>query len=191
MTMKVWLSLIEDPRERELYERFYDDHPTFQEAPAGAKKHHWWRGGLEQHSVEMCEVAQALLNKFKWKVKMSDVVQVIFLHDFPKVWSFRPVDPMLDEDVVDNQEFVYEKEVHTILTPEHELAAYLTRWGLPVSDQVWSAVIFAEGGYAQANFGYGGTNRTSDTVNLKNPLAAFIHALDMLSSQVAHHGEEL
>jgi hypothetical protein len=187
------LYMIEPSTEAQKYVDFYNSHPAFATVPAGAKWHHWWKGGLEEHLKEMIGMGLDLLELYpgdlNGKINRSDVIIACFLHDFAKIWAYVPIS---EEDrqknpkkYLEKQEFKYSEDAFRILPDEHKTLLELARHGIAPSDKQWSAVIFSEGGYSDANFGYANTRTTAGNhVNTDNALAPFIHMLDMYSSQI-------
>jgi hypothetical protein len=190
-SVREYLLILSDEELRQKFVAFYDAHPFFEKCPAGAKHHHWWESGLSQHCVEMLGLAEDLFTLYPGKYTaftFDEVTQAVFLHDFPKIWWYRLI---TDEERIskpdkfkENQVFTYTEGADHILDAEGRLAAYLMRWLLAVSDRVWSAVLFAEGGFSKSHFKFGGVSQTSANVGKNNPLTAFIHCLDLMSSQI-------
>lgn len=180
--------------DRDKWLLFYDFHrELFESVAAGARHHHWWKGGLQDHCLEMLNLAEDIFGRYYNRfssINFNDVILTVFLHDFAKIWWYRPITAeeraAKPDKFKEKQEFTSVEGCDRILDAEGRLAAYLMRWpgGLPISDTVWSAVVFAEGGFAKTNFSFGGTTRTSDTVFSSNKLATLVHCLDMISSQI-------
>jgi hypothetical protein len=190
-TIREWLASMSDPYP-EQYLPFHDDHLDFDHVCAGAKHHHWWRGGMADHVKEMIGYALDLYDLYpgdlKDKVDRDEIIQACYLHDFAKIWTYREI---TDEDREKNpskyleaQVFTYQNGQFDIVDEESKTLLELGRWGIVPSEQVWSAVLFAEGGYADRNFTFGGPTSTGATVMARNPLAVIVHMADMYSSQV-------
>jgi hypothetical protein len=189
------VQVVDDPLQNGLL-RLHDDHPFFREAPAGAKHHHWWKGGLDEHCVEMIGVGLDLMDLYLGDVTVTkdDLITAVFLHDFSKVWLYRPITFEERERKPDKfkpqQVFTYTEGATDILDAEHLTVVTLARYGIPVTPQQWSAVVFAEGGFSKAHFGFAGQRtHTGGRVNHDNPLAAFISMLDLYSAMLL--GQEL
>lgn len=189
-TLREYLSQIEPVEMAEQYLQFYDAHTFHKEVCAGARHHHWWKGGLEAHLCEMIGVGLDMMNLYPgdFDFSESDVIISVFLHDFAKVWLYREITPQDRERTPgkfkENQVFTYRDGAFDILDAENKILLELSRTGIAPTDKQWSAVLFAEGGYSKANFGYQGRTNTGNTVNHANHLAPFIHILDMYSSQL-------
>jgi hypothetical protein len=171
------------------YVLFLIDHPVFLTVCAGAKHHHWWTGGLEQHVREMI---QFMLDQLKrWPgayegITATDCIIAAFLHDFDKVWAYVE---LTDEQSASGkfhpkQVFTYADSSRGILDGLSRTLLELARAGIVPTDEQWSAVLFAHGGYSDANFGYNGRTKVGDTVNSFNKLAVLLNMADMYSSQV-------
>lgn len=185
------LYMIEPSNLAQKFVDFYNAFPAFREVPAGAKHHHWWKGGLEEHCKEMIGIGFDLMELYPGdlnKFTKSDLIIAIFLHDFAKVQMYIPITPedrkKAPDKYLKQQEFKYTKGKFNILDHESWTIVQLSNHGVPVTEHQWSAVVFGEGGYADANFGYNGRTRTADTVMSSNPLAVFISMLDAYSSQI-------
>lgn len=191
-SMADYIAMLTDEHESPSWISFYEAHrEAFEKAPAGAKQHHWWKGGLHDHCTEMLGLAEDLFVLYPGKfngLHFDEVIQTVFLHDFPKIWWYREITSeeraAKPDKFHEKQVFTYVEGVDRILDAEGKLAAYLTRWPLPVSDRVWSGVLFAEGGFSKAHFKFGGTTGTSASVAKNNPVATIIHCLDLISSQL-------
>jgi len=190
--MYAYLSSLNDPILRASYMDFYKDHVYFNRVCAGAKHHHWWIGGLDEHCSEMIGVAFDLFDLYpgdlKNKITKDDIVIAVFLHDFAKIWTY---ELLTDEDrekapkkYLEQQLFRPFTGAFNIVDEESKTLLELGRYGIVPTDLQWSAVLFAEGGYADANFTFNGASRTGATVMNNNPLAVIVHIADMYSSQI-------
>jgi hypothetical protein len=185
------LYMIQDAKLAQKYVEFYRAHSAFAEVPAGARHHHWWKGGLEEHCKEMIGLGFDLMELYPGDLTTftkDDVIITVFLHDFAKIWAYIPVTDAererAPERYLPGQQFRYIKDHFRKLTDEHKTILELCNNGIPVTEKQWSAVIFCEGGYADANFSFAGTSFTSQHVLSQNPLAVFMHMLDLYSSQI-------
>lgn len=192
MSMEDILWMIEPPELAKQYVEFYNAHPAFAEVCAGARHHHWWKGGLEEHVKEMVGLGFDMLELYSGDltgIDASDIVICCFLHDFSKIWTY---EPLTEEDrkrfpnrYLKKQEFKYtQKQPFGFVDEETKCFLELAKHGIHLTERQASAILFCEGGYSDRNFGYGGTTRTGDQVMANNPLAVFMHVLDMWSSQV-------
>lgn len=172
------------------YVRFYNAHPFHKEVCAGAKHHHWWKGGLEDHLREMIGIGFDIMDLYPGDFTFSktDLTIAVFLHDFGKVWTYRFI---TDEDRAknpkrfkDNQIFTYTDGQFNILDAENRILLELSRHGITPTDEQWSAVIFAEGGFSAAMYDFAGRSETGNTVFAKNHLATFVSVLDQWSAQI-------
>jgi len=191
-----YLDQIQDPVLRTGLRALYEAHPFFSEAPAGARHHHWWAGGLENHCTEMIGLGLDLMDLYSGDVSFSkdDLITTVFLHDFSKVWIYRYITPEEREKKPKTfnpkQVFTYRAGATDILDAEGLTATTLMRFGIPITDRQWSAVLFAEGGFSSARFGFAGQpTHTGTRVTHENALAAFVAMLDSYSSQLL--GQEL
>jgi hypothetical protein len=186
------LRMIEPSSTAQKYVDFYKTHPVFAAVPAGARHHHWWKGGLEEHCKEMIGIGFDLLQLYagdlNGQVSRSDIIIAVFLHDFAKIWAYIPI---TEEERAKNpdkylpgQQFRFVKDKFRTLTDEHKTAVELMQYGVPVTEKQWSAVIFSEGGWSDAHFSFEGRSFTSQHAFSSNPLAVVMHILDLYSSMI-------
>lgn len=180
---------------RDLYLKLHRDHSHnihYDRVCAGAKHHHWWLGGMADHVKEMIGYALDLYSLYpgdlSHKVTRDDIIIACYLHDFAKVWGYEEI---TDEDrekdpkkYLEQQLFKSSNWAFKLIDQESKTLLELARFGIVPTERQWSAVLFAEGGYADANFTIGGLTRTSETVMSSNPLAVITHMADMYSSQI-------
>lgn len=171
---------------------FHREHAYYDQVCAGAKHHHWWIGGMADHVREMIGVSLDMLDLYygdlQGRVTESDIIIACYLHDFAKIWTYefltdddREADPKRYKE---NQLFRPLNGAFDIVDEESKTLLELARSGIVPSEKQWSAVLFAEGGYADRNFTINGLSRTGDTVMARNPLAVIVHMADMYSSQI-------
>ncbi len=189
-SIRQYLEQIEPRELAEKYLEFYDAHPFYKEAPAGARHHHWWKGGLEEHVREMIGIGLDLMDLYTgdFTFTKTDLIIVTFLHDFDKIWIYRYI---TQEERTTNpkkykekQLFTYVEGVNNILDGYSLKLLELGRASIIPTNEQWSAIMFHEGGYASANFDYQGRTHTSNTVMHCNHLVPFISMLDMYSAMI-------
>jgi hypothetical protein len=183
------LSAIEPKELGRRYVLFLVDHPDFLTVCAGAKHHHWWYGGLAEHVLEMIQFMLKQLRDFPVAyegITTSDCIIAAFLHDFDKTWAYVGLTYEQHESgkFKQKQLFTYADNSKGILDGLSKTLLELARAGIVPTDQQWSAVLFAHGGYSDANFGYTGRTKVGDTVNGFNKLAVLLNMADMYSSQI-------
>jgi len=190
--MREYLTSLSEPGLADDYTRFHDHHLFFEQVCAGAKHHHWWVGGLDQHCCEMVGVALDMFDLYKGdlngKITRDDIIIAIYLHDFAKIWTYVRI---TDEErakspnrYLEQQLFKPTSGAFNIVDEESKTLLELSRFNITPSEKQWSSVLFAEGGYSDRNFTIAGLSRTSDTVMSSNPLAVITHIADMYSSQI-------
>jgi hypothetical protein len=183
-----YLKLLDPPELAQKYLALYDANPFHREVCAGAKHHHWWKGGLEDHLREMIGLGFDLMELYPgdFTFTKTDLIIAIFLHDFHKIWDYRYLtaeDRERDKRILDKQVFTTLK--HTPLVDKaSKTLLEIGKYGIVPTETQWSAVLFAEGGFSDGHFRFGGTTRLGDYVNAKNPLAAFAHVCDLYSAQI-------
>lgn len=186
------LNRIEPPELADKYVAFHKEYSYYDTVCAGAKHHHWWRQGMADHVCEMIGVGLDLYRMYsgdlQGRITESDIIIACYLHDFAKVWTYEEI---TDEDrerapkkYLEQQLFKPVTGAFNLIDEESKTLLALARAGIVPSEAQWSAVLFAEGGYADANFTINGLSRTADTVMSHNPLAVIIHMVDMYSSQI-------
>ena len=171
------------------YIRFFVKHPSFFTVCAGVKHHHWWAGGLVDHVLEIIFFMREQLTSFPYDyigITVSDCIIVALLHDFDKIWTYSPLTPeqKASGKFHEKQEFGYSDQTSKILDGTSRTLLELGRAGIVPTDMQWSAVLFAHGGYSDANFCFGGATLVGSTVNHENKLAVLLNMADMFSSQV-------
>lgn len=187
-----YLRSLNDSEWREKYSRLHDEHRYFDQVCAGAKHHHWWIGGLQDHCCEMIGVALDMFDLYqgdlKGKITRDDIIIAIYLHDFAKIWTYELI---TDEDRDKNPKKYLAQQLFrsttgsfNIVDEESKTLLELGRYGIQPTEQQWSAVLFAEGGWADAVWGPNGQTRVAGTIMAHNPLAVMVHIADMYSSQI-------
>jgi len=188
-TIRQWLESLSEP---DLYLVFHDDHLEFDHVCAGAKHHHWWRGGMADHVKEMIGYALDLYDLYPGDLKnvvtRDDIIIGCYLHDFAKIWMYEEI---TEEDREKNPKKYHPQQVFRpvygafdIVDEESKTLLELSKYGIVPSEMQWSSVLFAEGGYSDRNFGINGLTRVGNTVMARNPLAVIVHMADMFSSQI-------
>jgi hypothetical protein len=163
--------------------------PYFFEVAAGAKHHHWWVGGLNEHVLEMVAWMIDQVDRYPdaySDVNLTDVIVTAFLHDFDKIWSYErlSLEDATNPKYAPGQIFK-STSCHTSMLDGLNLTLlHIARRGIVPTNKQWSAVLFAHGGYADANFTFGGASRTGSTVMHANNLAVLLNMADMYSSQL-------
>lgn len=190
-TMEQYLGQIAPSDLAAKYMAMYEAHPFHKEVCAGAKHHHWWKGGLEAHLCEMIGIGLDLMGLYPgdFTFSKSDLIIAVFLHDFSKVWTYRYItaeDRERDKakKFKDKQVFTYTEGPFNILKEEDRIILECGKFGIVPTDTQWSAVIFAEGGFSQAMFDFGGRSTPGNTVFSHNQLAVMVSVLDQWSAQI-------
>lgn len=188
-TMKEYLQQIQPTELAEQYLEFYNAHPLYKDVCAGAKHHHWWKGGLEQHVCEMIGVGMDMMDLYPGDMifTKSDLIIACFLHDFNKIWIYRE---LTQEEKVNNPKKYHEKQVFgyqpagrsEIIDGYSMILLELAKAGIVPSDIQWSAVLFHESAFSPAGWSYAGPSRTMDTVNTRNQLAVLVNMVDTYSA---------
>ena len=186
-----YLSQIEPKELADKFIAFHNDHLFFDEVCAGAKHHHWWKCGLRDHCSEMIGMGMDIMDlypgDFENRFTKTDLIIAVYLHDFAKIWIYRYIteqDRQFNKRLHEKQVFTFNEGVQDILDSENLIAVELMKYGMPITKEQWSAIVFAEGGFASAHYNMHGTSKTSETVNKRNPLASFVSMLDLYSSQI-------
>lgn len=184
-----YLLQIEPAELSKQYVAFYDAHPFYKDVCAGAKHHHWWKGGLEQHVREMIGVGLDLMDLYTGDMLFtkSDFIIACFLHDFNKIWIYRE---LTAEDREKNPKKYHEKQVFGYANNPREdimdgysmILIELAKSNIVPTDIQWSAVLFHESAFSPAGWAYGGPSKTINTVNTRNTLAVLVNIVDMYSA---------
>lgn len=181
--------------EPDVAKKFVDLHqanPYYNQVCAGAKHHHYWVGGMKDHVTEMIGVCLDLYDLYKGDLQnyitRDDIIIACYLHDFAKVWTYELLTDEIRDKYPDKykepQVFKSVSGAFNVVDEESKTLLYISRFGIHPTEMQWSAVLFAEGGYSDANFTINGLSRTADTVMSHNPLAVLVHMADMYSSQI-------
>lgn len=188
-SIRDYLAQIEPRELAEKYLEFYDAHPNYKVVCAGAKHHHWWKGGLEDHVREMIGMGLDLMDLYPGDMVFTktDLIIACFLHDFNKIWIYRE---LTDEDRQKNpkyhakQVFGYQTNGRADLMDGYSMILLeLARHNVPVpTDIQWSAILFHEAAFSLGAWGFTGPTKTIDRVNTVNPLAVMVNMVDMYSS---------
>jgi hypothetical protein len=190
-TVREYLGSLTAPL-NEQYLKFHEEHRYFDIVCAGAKHHHYWINGLREHVSEMIGYLLDLFDLYRGdlenKVTRDDMIIACYLHDFAKVWTYeliteedREADP---KRYLPGQFFKPVGGAFNLVDEESKTLLELSKWGIHPTESQWSAVLFAEGGYSDANFTINGLSRTSDVVMHCNPLAVLVHMADMYSAMI-------
>src|SRR5690348_6283003 len=164
-TVLDYLRSISNPKLRDQYVALHEANPFYNSVCAGAQHHHWWLGGLADHVGEMIEFCLEMLH---WQgadlrnITEDDIIIACYLHDFAKIWTYTPLTDFErganPEKYFPRQQFMRRPGVSfDIVDEESQTLLYLARNGIIPTEQQWSAVLFAEGGWSAANFDYGRT----------------------------------
>lgn len=189
-TIREYLAQIEPRELAEKYLEFYDAHPRYKEVCAGAKHHHWWVGGLEQHVREMIGMGLDLMDLYTGDCNTftkSDLIIACFMHDFDKIWLYKEITVEDREKKADKykpqQIFRYAPTGRYDIIDGYSMRLLeLAKFGIVPTDLQWSAILFHESAFSPAAWQYGGPSDTMDTVNTKNLLAVLVNMVDMYSS---------
>lgn len=188
-TINTILSMIRPVSLAEQYLKFHEDHPQYDVVCAGAKHHHWWKGGLADHVCEMIGVGLDMMDLYPSDMSFtqSDFIIACFLHDFNKIWIYRELSQ--DEKNAPNskyhkqQIFGYHRGGRSEIIDGYSMILLeLAGASIIPTDIQWSAVLFHESAFSSAGWQYGGPSRIMDTVNTRNKLAVLVNMVDMYSS---------
>lgn len=178
-------------------------------APAGRSKHHKYEGGLIDHIIEMFNYANHTMqynvihevHGSSFDFSIQDVAISILLHDLSKAVAykytgkFEYIDAHFERGSITSftmrewEAYKGETPVKTIRTGCFEYRKnffktmgldqrtywLMARYGISVSEYIFNSIMFAEGGWSDAAKKWGMEY---------GKLGAFLHILDMYSSQV-------
>jgi len=190
MGVEAILRRIEPAELRDKYLAMYEAHPEYDEVPGGAKHHHWWVGGLRDHVLEMIGwmLDQKALYKSDWSgVSETDIIATTFLHDFDKTLAYI----RLTEEDRATGKYHEKQEFRGTYNHLMKVDGYTKIWmeaakfGITLTEDQWSAILFHHGGFSPYHFDFGGTRTyTGDKVFGHNKLAVLLYSADAYSSQV-------
>lgn len=145
------------------------------DAPAGAKMHHWWKGGYIQHLDDMRIFGSKLYKDTEEMIRVDfsveDLVVLILIHDLSKGIAFEWVP---ENEKKDQYPFRYRKGFWDNMGFDHKTSMLLAHYGIRLTEQQYIAFLHTEGGWSEA----AGNKRDG------NMLAKFMNILDMYSSQM-------
>ena len=189
-SIQTYLELITPPELKDKYISLYLEYKdTLETFPASGKHHHYWAGGYSQHVREVMGISLDIYGLYKGdlsKITESDIIIACFLHDFAKVWGYKRI-PIEDKDNPKYhplQQFVSIVDNFRLVDAESKTLLELSRHGITPTEMQWGAVLFAEGGFSDASFGYGGLTYTGNKWVNSNPLAVIVHMADLYSAGV-------
>jgi len=169
--------------------KLHEEHDFFDKVCAGCKNHHVETGGLSRHVSEMigwCMDVTALHSgDWEGKVSKTDIIIGCYLHDFSKVWTYEYLSPDEQRELtIENkwQEFKTRDGLLKFVTEDAKLLMELAKYGIVLSEKQVGAVLFAEGGYSQANFDWQHPTKTAGTGLSDNPLATLVSMADCFSA---------
>lgn len=146
--------------------------------PAAVKKHHTGRGGLNQHVMEVMNLALDLFdqNPAWYNCSRDDVILVSFIHDMNKIDGYTVSEAWQKQKY--NQDFV--KSNRPYVNETARTVRMCQDFGILLSDYLLNAITFHHMGWSvDMSSPYGHVNSEDVTA-----LAILIHAADMISSQI-------
>ncbi len=141
--------------------RLYDaESAAISTAPGSRASHHAFTGGYTQHLIEMLRLATKMLLNIEHErdFTYTDVIVAVCIHDLEKPWLYDP-DRRFERTLSKSERMAFRREA-------------CQRFGLELTAMQWNAVDYAEGEF---DYVPGEVKMT--------PLAAFVHALDILSAR--------
>jgi hypothetical protein len=165
------------------YERIYDENWGLFEKSAGSSHNHQaWEGGYMDHLLEVLNIA---CQQYNWMsrarrmpFKLSDALQVLFLHDVEKPWKYATghVDEHVQDEVAARQHY---RSLPT-KTKEERTAfrdAVIAHYKIALTEDQKNALKYVEG-----------VRDTDYTPGARTmgELAAFCHSCDLLSARMWH-----
>ena len=183
-----WLNRIQPQEEAEKWTYFHVKHPAFEEQPASVKLHHYWKGGLAEHTRQMIGICLDIKSLYPGDLTMvteTDIIIGCYIHDFAKVWKYAP---LTDEEKINLKEhekyrqFRYFPGPFRLVTEEVATLLELSKYDIQLTDTQAGALLFAEGGYSAANFDFTGRSDTGYTGHTRNPLAVMVSIADLYSA---------
>lgn len=165
------------------YERIYGENFQLFEKSAGSSHNHQaWEGGYMAHLLEVLNIACQQHNWMsrarKLPFKLSDALQVLYLHDIEKPWKFAT--GRGDEHVQDAVTATQHYRSLPTKTKEERVAfreAVIAHYRIELTDEQKNALKYVEG---VRDKDYSPGERTM------GELAAFCHTCDLLSARMWH-----
>lgn len=191
-TNKKPIEYLEEIQPEDLAKKFiklHEDHPFFDQVCAGCKHHHVETGGLARHVSEMIgwclDITALHSGDWEGKVSKTDIIIGCYLHDFSKVWTYDYLSPEEQRELpieLKWQEFKAKDGLLKYVTEDAKLLMELAKYGIILSERQVGSVLFAEGGYSQANFDWMHLTKTAGTGLSDNPLAVLVSMADGFSA---------
>ncbi len=170
-TIEELIGLIDEPNRSSCFRMLADNRALFDTAPGSSSNHQAWKGGYLDHLREVMNIAVALysvMNQLRpLPFLLSDVLLVLWLHDLEKPWKY----------VVNEDGFVdYKPEFHQKSDQQAFRMKLIAKYEIVLTEAHVNGLEYAEGEIKNhsANHRYMG------------PLAAFVHACDVLSARMWH-----
>jgi hypothetical protein len=153
------------------YRRVYDEnHQLFEKAPGSSHNHQAWEGGYMSHLLEVLNIACQQYNWMsrarKMPFKLSDTLQVLFLHDLEK--PFKLGNTLIYKGITYEATKARRKELRAVVIKEY---------AIKLTDEQENALEYVEG---VPDSKYTPGERTM------GELAAFCHCCDIISARLWH-----
>ncbi len=163
------LDFVPEPNRSICFKVWDEYRREFQTVQGSARKHQAWPGGYLDHIRETMNIGAVLfwvLNALRpLPFSLGDVMLVLFLHDFEKLWKFRVGADGAVEIIPDLLDKQAQKEFRTRKFDE---------WGFVLTEDQRNALLYVEG----EGLGYDPYKRVMGL------LAALCHAADTLSARL-------
>jgi hypothetical protein len=148
-----------------LFQQEYEQFITIAKGSSGA--HQSWPGGYVDHILQCINQAEAiyaaLQQLYPLPFSLSSAVCVLYFHDLEKIFKYSSGHG-IPEEMIYNKRLWYEKEL-----PD--------RFGIFFSPEELNALRYAHG--------EGRDYKKGERV--MSPLAAFVHAIDIMSARIFHN----
>lgn len=155
----------------------YMNQNGFFEAPCSTRYHLAQKGGLAEHTVNVCEAALRIAETFGYGHMRNSIVVAAVLHDLGKMGQYGKQEYIVNynSNGMQNQTTPYEKN-HELLPMEHEVrsVAIASRF-IELTEEEQQAILWHNGLYGAFKYGIQGK---------ETPLYMIIHFADMWCSRV-------
>lgn len=168
--LNIFLSAISDEQLKDAISRYLEFHKyRVLNFPASIVYHHNWRGGLFDHTIEVCKIAWriASMPMLEDKVSLETITAVCILHDLGKIFRYKEVQVHLKHSPTG---FKYQRT--DIDHAEAVVLDFMQQTGFILPMDICLCILSHDGGY------------TKSSVHPNTLEASIIASADMISSRI-------
>lgn len=168
--IKEIISSLDESRRDQVLKMFTEQEKRFEEAPAATRSHGSWKGGLCDHTIEVCKVAVALffadIDKVWETMTLESVIFCALVHDFGKIGTNDNPMYLFTEDKIK-----YNTNIPSVVNHETLSLKWLRRYEVKMTPEEEFAIEYHAGPY--------NTLKPKET-----PLQILLHSADNFCTKV-------